>query len=155
MRQANKCAQRSITFEFPDLLAMKIRSMDGHGVWKNISDTKLIEKFFIRKKDEKREVDIFERPTDEMIGKLRLFYETVALSIEYIEGVYANTVIDIKPEGFGQVLIVNEQYVLMNISVRNIQKFGFESIEKLKKEADRLVEKGVTTYQGLKAANCS
>jgi probable nitrogen fixation protein len=51
----------------------------------------------------------------------------------------ATCLINITHEGFGRALITVGKLVVVNRTLRDVHRFGFESISKMKDEADKLL----------------
>jgi probable nitrogen fixation protein len=52
-------------------------------------------------------------------------------------------VIDLSHEGFGWALIFSGRLLLVSKTLRDAQRFGFTSLEKMAAEGDKLVNKGI------------
>lgn len=50
-------------------------------------------------------------------------------------------------EGFGWVLVFSGRLLLVARTLRDAQRFGFDSLEKLTVEADKLVDKAIDLAQ--------
>lgn len=128
---------------FKEVLVSKLRSYDAHGVWKNIADEKLLAKYFVVTKEDKKKIDAFAAMSPETLGKIRLYYEAVAQTAEENTGRIVVTALDINGEGFGRALLIDEDYILLQKVHRNAQKFGFENIEDMAEEGEKLSAKAI------------
>lgn len=125
---------------FMDTLAAKLRAHDAYGVWKKLDDDTIIGRHFIVSKEDKKKIDVYGRMPEETKAKMRLFYETVAQHIEMLTGKMAICVLDINTEGFGRALVIYEDRILAHKVHRNAHKFGFESMDKISDEGEKLAE---------------
>lgn len=128
---------------FKEVLISKLRSYDAHGVWKNVDDDKLLTRYFVVTKEDKKKIDVFSAISPETVGKIRLYYEAVAQAIEETTGVMVVTVVDINTEGFGRVLLINEDYILLQKVHRNAHKFGFADTDEMAADGEKLTAKAV------------
>jgi probable nitrogen fixation protein len=71
------------------------------------------------------------------------FFRAIAYRIEQETGMLSQVVIDLSHEGFGWALVFSGRLLLVSKTLRDAQRFGFVSLEKLNEEGDRLVEKGI------------
>jgi probable nitrogen fixation protein len=94
---------------------------------------------FILTKERKREIPIIGDPDESVITRLKAFYNVIATLIEQDCGLLAAPVINLSYEGFGRALIIVGRLVVMDRSLRDVHRFGFPSLAKLKEEADKLV----------------
>jgi len=124
---------------FMETLNSKLRSHDTYGVWKKLEDETIIARHFVLSKEDKKKIDVYGRMPDEVVAKIRLFYETVAQTVEWHTKKMAICVLDINTEGFGRALVIYEDNILMQKVHRNAHKFGFESLEKIEEEGEKLV----------------
>ena len=124
---------------FMETLNAKLRSHDAYGVWKKLDDETVISRHFILSKEDRKKIDVYGRMPEETRAKMRLFYEATAQAVEWQTGTMVICVLDINTEGFGRALIIYEDNVLVQKVHRNAHKFGFESMEKIRQEGEKLV----------------
>ena len=55
----------------------------------------------------------------------------------------ASTVINISHEGFGRALITVGKLIVVDRTLRDVHRFGFESLSKMKDEADKILSVAV------------
>ncbi|MFZ1110189.1 MAG: NifX-associated nitrogen fixation protein [Rhodomicrobium sp.] len=118
------------------------RAQDAHGAWDKKSDLELIEPYIITK-EQRREVPIIGDPDPETLWRLELFYNAVGLAIERATGVMVSPIMKMHHEGFGRIVLTGGRLVVMTKTLRDVHRFGFESLEKLAAEGEKLVSAGV------------
>ncbi len=123
-------------------LVQQIRVNDPYGTYRNWSDELLL-KPFILNKQQKRKISVDGDVDPITKGRIMAFYRAVALRIEQESGYLAQVVVDLSHEGFGWVLIFSGRLLLVTRTLRDAQRFGFESLEKLGEEGEKLVQQGV------------
>lgn len=121
-------------------LVERVRAHDSYNAWKKFDDATLLRPLF-RSREEKKKVDLQAPPGEQLLWFLRRYYETVALLAEKAIGEPVMVCMDISHEGFGTVLLYAGDRVLLNKSVRNVQKFGFADQESLCLEGLQLLQK--------------
>jgi len=134
---------------FMKTLNAKLRAHDAYGVWKKLDDETIISRHFVMTKEDKKKIDVYGRMPDDVIAKIRLFYEAVAQNVEMQTGKMANAVIDINTEGFGRALIVYEDMILAQGIHRNAHKFGFADLDKISEEGEKLTAKCLKSLEGV------
>lgn len=76
-------------------------------------------------------------------GRLRAFYQAVAVGVEKATGVMTSAVIDLSHEGFGRALVLAGRLVVVVDVLRDAQRFGFSDAESLAARGEALVAAGV------------
>lgn len=123
-------------------LAKLWRAQDTHGSWENISDIALLGPYIVNS-EKRRELPIVGDPDPDTIWRLELFFQAVALSIEKATGVMIQPMLKMNHEGFGRMVLIGGRLVVVNKQLRDVHRFGFESLGKLASEGDKYVRDGV------------
>ena len=118
------------------------RAQDAHGAWDKKSDVELIAPYIITK-EQRREVPIIGDPDPETLWRLELFYNAVGLAIERATGIMVSPIMKMHHEGFGRMVLTAGRLVVVNKHLRDVHRFGFETLGKLAEEGDKLVRAGV------------
>ena len=88
-------------------------------------------------------------PIDEAIDPLTPkaeswpFFRAIAFCIEQETGALSQVVVDLNHEGFGWALVFAGRLNPRLQTLRDAQRFGFTSLEKMAAEGDKLVSKGI------------
>ncbi|BAU06535.1 hypothetical protein NIES592_15435 [Fischerella major NIES-592] len=135
-----------INSPFLQAIVQQIRGQDSYGVYRNWSD-ELILKPFIVSKQKKREISVEGEVDPVTIGRIMAFYRAVAACIEKETGLLSQVVVDLSHEGFGWALVFSGRLLLAVKTLRDAHRFGFESLEKVAEEGEKLVQKGVELAQ--------
>jgi probable nitrogen fixation protein len=123
-------------------LVRQMRAQDGYGTFRSWSDD-LVLKPFIVSKEQKRKISV-DGDVDP-VTKLRIasFYRAVAARIEQETGLLCQVVIDLSHEGFGWALVFSGRLLVVSRTLRDAQRFGYDSFEKLAAEGEKLVTSAV------------
>ena len=131
---------------FLQAIVQQIRANDSYGTYRNWADELLL-KPYILSKAQKREISV-EGDVDPITqSRIMAFYRAVAYRIEQEAGMLSQVVIDLSHEGFGWALIFSGRLLLVSKTLRDAQRFGYASLEKLNEEGERLVQKGIELAQ--------
>ncbi|MUG92539.1 NifX-associated nitrogen fixation protein [Scytonema sp. UIC 10036] len=127
-------------------LVRQIRAQDSYGFYRNWSD-ELIVKPYVVSKEAKRKISV--EGDVEPVTKARImsFYRAIAAQIEQETGLLSQVVIDLSHEGFGWALVFSGRLLLVTRTLRDAQRFGFDSLEKLVAEGETLIQKGIELAQ--------
>jgi len=127
---------------FLQAIVQQIRANDPYGTYRNWSDELLLKPYAIPKK-QRREIPVEGEVDPITMGRILAFYRAVAARIETETGQLAQVVVDLSHEGFGWALIFSGRLILVSKTLRDAQRFGFDTLEKLNAEGEKLVKKGV------------
>ncbi len=124
-------------------LIMQIRAQDSHGNWEGKPDRVLLDDFILDK-EKRKLIPIIGDPDPDTLWRLGLFYAAVSLQIEKRTGVMAAPISKFSHEGFGRMLVTAGRLVLINKTLRDVHRFGFETVAKLNVEGEKLVADAVS-----------
>ena len=127
-------------------LVRQMRAQDHYGTFRSWKDELVIAPFVISKQ-KKRAISV-DGDVDP-VTKLRVysFYRAIAALIEKETGQLCQVVIDLSHEGFGWALIWTGRLMVVNRTIRDAQRFGFDSFEKLATEGEKLTQSGIEIIQ--------
>ena len=127
---------------FLKAIVQQIRANDPYGTYRNWADELLL-KPYVLSKAQKREISV-EGDVDLITqSRVMAFYRAVAYRIEEESGLLSQVVIDLSHEGFGWALVFSGRLLLVSKTLRDAQRFGFASLEKLNDEGEKLVTRGI------------
>jgi probable nitrogen fixation protein len=127
---------------FLKAITQQIRANDPYGTYRNWSDALLLKPYVVTKA-QKREISV-EGDIDPITkGRVLAFYRAIAHRIEEETGLLCQVVIDLSHEGFGWALIFSSRLLVVCKTLRDAQRFGFESLEKLEAEGSKIIESGI------------
>ncbi|MBK1633610.1 hypothetical protein CKO31_23265 [Thiohalocapsa halophila] len=121
---------------FGQEMVRQMRAIDAYGSTDNQSAAEILEPFVLTK-EEKRELPIVGDPDEIVIARIQVFYNAIAALIEQECGRMAVPLVNLTHEGFGRVLITVGKLVVLDRSLRDVHRFGFPSLGKMKDEADK------------------
>ena len=135
-------AVAAIDSAFVKELIKQWRAQDTHGAWEGKSNETLLAPYIITR-EQRREMPIIGDPDPETLWRLELFYNAVGLAIERQTGSIATPMMKMSHEGFGRMVLMAGRLVVINKHLLDVHRFGFESMEKLAAEGEKLVTAGV------------
>jgi len=118
------------------------RAQDTHGAWDGKSDLDLLDPYIVDK-EKRRALPILGDPDPETIWRLELFFNAVALSIERATGVMVSPMLKMSHEGFGRMVLIGGRLIVVNKQLRDVHRFGFDTLGKLADEGDKYVKAGI------------
>jgi probable nitrogen fixation protein len=118
------------------------RAQDTHGAWDSKGDLVLLEPYIIDK-EKRRALPIIGDPDPDTIWRLELFFNAVALSIERATGVMVSPMFKMSHEGFGRMVLIGGRLIVVNKQLRDVHRYGFDSLRKLADEGEKYVKAGI------------
>lgn len=131
---------------FVKALLSLVRAEDRYGAWENRPDVEVL-KAFVVTKEARRAMPIVGDPTPEVLARVEQFYKAVCFRIEQRTTLMASPIQSINHEGFGRVVVVAGKLVAFSKSLRDVHRFGFESLEVLDAEGEKAVEQAVKSIE--------
>lgn len=124
--------------DFAIEMVRQMRAIDTYGKYDNWSTGKILEPFVLTK-EMKREIPIVGDPDEIVMARVKAFYNAIAALIEKECGLMAVPMLNLSHEGFGRVIITVGKLLVMDKTLRDVHRFGFPSLSKMKDEADKLL----------------
>jgi probable nitrogen fixation protein len=127
-----------LTTDYIKEMVKQMRAIDSYGTYDDWSVEQILAPF-IKTKEERRQIPVIGDPDEEILARVKCFYNAIAVMIEKECGHMAVPMINITHEGFGRALITVGKLVVMDRTVRDVHRFSFDSLSKMKDEADKLL----------------
>jgi len=124
--------------DFIKEMSRQMRALDTYGTYAGYSVEKLLDPFVLTK-ERKSGIPIVGDPDEETLSRVKAFYNAIAVLIEKECKQLAVPLIHLTHEGFGRALITVGQLVAIDKTLRDVHRFGFPSLSKMKDEADKLL----------------
>lgn len=124
--------------DFIKEMTRQLRALDSYGTYDGQPAEKLLEPLVLTK-ERKGEIPLIGDPDEETVARVKAFYNAIATLIEKECGKMAVPLVHLTHEGFGRVLITVGKLVALDKTLRDVHRFGFESLSKMKTEADKLL----------------
>lgn len=124
--------------DFVKEMVRQMRAVDTYGTYDTWPVAKILEPFVLTK-EKKREIPVVGDPDEITMSRVTAFYNAIAALIEQECGLMAVPMINLSHEGFGRALITVGKLVVMDRTLRDVHRFGFPTLSKMKDEADKLL----------------
>jgi hypothetical protein len=105
--------------DFVKEMVRQMRALDTYGTQGGWKPEQILEPF-VMTKERKATIPIIGDPDEITISQVKAFYNAIAV-------------------GFGRVLIIVGKLVALDKTLRDVHRFGFESLSKMKTEGDKLL----------------
>lgn len=127
-----------LTSDFMREMVKQMRSIDTYGTFEGMSDGEVLDPFILTK-ERRKELPVIGDPDEIVIARMKAYYNAIATLIEKECGLMAVPLLNLSHEGFGRVLITVGKLVVHDRSLRDMHRFGFASLSKMKDEADKVL----------------
>lgn len=127
-------------------LADQLRAGDPYGRFDRFDDEHLLRPLIVTAA-RPAEISVSCEVDPATEGRLRAFYQAVAVGVERTTGVMTGAVIDLSHEGFGRALVLAGRLVAVADVLRDAQRFGFTDTESLAASGEQLVAAGVAMIE--------
>ncbi|MGX8009840.1 NifX-associated nitrogen fixation protein [Mesorhizobium sp. ORM8.1] len=138
--------EAALASPFLKCLVRLIRAQDSHGAWEGQSEVELLADFIVSK-EQRRTVPIIGDPDPDVLWRLDMFYTAVGLAIEERCGLMASPMMELSHEGFGRVLFTAGRLVALSKTLRDVHRFGFETLRKLAEAGTKLVGEAIAAIE--------
>lgn len=127
-----------MTTDFIKEMVKQMRAVDSYGTYDGWPAERVLAPYVLTK-EQKREIPIIGDPDEILLSRIKCFYNAVASLIEKECGQMAVPMINITHEGFGRGVITVGKLVVMDKTLRDVHRYGYESLSKMKDEGDKLL----------------
>ncbi len=124
--------------DFIKEMTRQMRALDTYGTYQGWSVEKILDPYVLTK-ERKAEIPLVGDPDDETISRVKAFYNAIAVLIEKECRLLAVPLVHLTHEGFGCALITVGKLVAVDKILRDVHRFGFASLSKMKDEGDKIL----------------
>lgn len=131
---------------FIKTLISLIRAQDTYGVWEGKADAELLAPYIVTP-EQRKEIPIIGDPDPDIIDRIEMFYKAVGLEVEKRTRVMASPMMNMSHEGFGRLVLIGGNLVVLSKHLRDVHRYGFASLEKLADEGEKVTAKCVAMVE--------
>ena len=124
-------------------LVKQLRAHDTYDRCAGKSDSEILAPYIVDAQ-KRRSIPIIGDPDADVLWRIELFYNAVGLAIERRTGIMVAPMIKMHQEGFGRVVLAAGRLIVVNKYLRDVHRFGFDSVETLAAQGDKLVDEVVS-----------
>ena len=132
--------------DFAKEMVRQMRAIDTYGTYDNWPTSRILAPYVLTK-EKKREIPVVGDPDDITMSRVKAFYNAISALIEKRNGMMAVPMINLTHEGFGRAVITVGKLVVMDKTLRDVHRFGFASLEKMKEEGDKVLDKAINLIE--------
>jgi len=119
-------------------MVKQMRALDMYDTYEGWSEAKILDPF-VMTNERKREMPVIGDPDEIIISRIKAFYNAISTLIEKECKLMAVPLVNLSHEGFGRVIISTGKLIVVDKVLRDVHRFGFKSLSKMKDDADKLL----------------
>ncbi|MDO8311488.1 MAG: NifX-associated nitrogen fixation protein [Sideroxyarcus sp.] len=127
-----------LSTDFIKEMVKQMRAVDSYGTYDGWPSDRILAPYVVTK-EQRRTIPVIGDPDDIMLSRIRAFYNAISSLIEKECGLMAVPIMNISHEGFGRAVITVGKLVVMDRTLRDVHRYGYESLSKMKDEGDKLL----------------
>ena len=131
-------------------MVVQLRAMDSYGTYDTWSDASVLDPLVLTR-ERRKAIPVVGDPDETTVARVKAFYNALAQLIERDCGLLAVPVINLTHEGFGRALILVGKLVALDKTLRDVHRFGFDSLEALVGEAEKQLARAAGLIAGHRA----
>lgn len=124
--------------DFVKEMARQMRALDTYGTYSGWTVEKILDPYILTK-ERKANIPMIGDPDDETISRVKAYYNAIAVLIEKECKLLAVPLVHLTHEGFGRAIITVGKLVAVEKTLRDVHRFGFPSLSKMKDDADKML----------------
>lgn len=127
---------------FVKQMVLQLRAMDSYGTYDTWSDNRVLDPLVLTR-ERRKAIPVVGDPDETVISRVKAFYNAIAQMLEKECGILAVPVINLTHEGFGRALILVGKLVALDKSLRDVHRFGFDTLEIMIEEQEKILSKAL------------
>ena len=127
-----------LSTDFIKEMVKQMRAVDSYGTYDGWPSDRVLAPYVVTK-EQRRTIPVIGDPDEVMLSRIRAFYNAISSLIEKECGLMAVPIMNISHEGFGRAVITVGKLVVMDRTLRDVHRYGYESLSKMKDEGDKLL----------------
>jgi probable nitrogen fixation protein len=131
-----------LSTDFIQEMVKQMRAIDSYGTYDGWPVERILAPYVVTK-EQRRAIPVIGDPDEILLSRIKAFYNAIASLVEKECGLMAVPMINITHEGFGRAVITVGKLVVMDRTLRDVHRYGYESLSKMKDEADKLLSVGL------------
>lgn len=127
-------------------MVIQLRALDSYGTYDTWSDDRVLAPMILTR-EQRREIPVVGDPDETTMSRIKAFYNAIATRIEQECGLMAVPVINLTHEGFGRALVNVGKLVVVDKTLRDVHRFGFDSTDALVAEVRKITDKALVLVE--------
>ena len=127
-----------LSTDFIKEMVKQMRAVDSYGTYDGWPVERILAPYVVTK-EQRRALPVIGDPDEILLARIKAFYNAISSLIEKECGLMATPIVNITHEGFGRVVITVGKLVVLDRTLRDVHRYGYESFSKMKDEGDKVL----------------
>lgn len=137
--------------EFIKEMHKQLCAIDTYGSYNGWPAERILKQMVLTK-EQRREIPVIGDPDEITMSRVKAYYNALANIVERRTEIMASCVINLTHEGFGRALVTVGKLIVIDKTLRDVHRFGFNSLEALNDEAEKIITRALDTTSRFPAA---
>lgn len=137
--------------EFIKEMTKQLVALDSYGSYDGWTVDRILAPLVLTKA-QRRDIPVIGDPDEVTIARVKAYYNALTSTIERRGGRMASCLVNLTHEGFGRALITVGKLIVADKTLRDVHRFGFDSLESLNLEGEKLVGNALKVLESFPAA---
>ena len=129
---------------FAQTLVALIRAQDAYGRWDGKPRAAILAPYVVDKA-RRRRLPVIGEPDPATLVRVDLFYAAACALVERRSGLPTTHLIRLHAEGWGRAVLITGRLVALDRGLRDVHRFGFDSVAALALQGDGMVAEALAT----------
>ncbi|TNE76736.1 MAG: NifX-associated nitrogen fixation protein [Gammaproteobacteria bacterium] len=135
-----------LTDPYVKQVVTQLRAMDSYGTYDTWTDDRVLDPMILTKA-RRREIPVVGDPDETTVSRVKAYYNAIACAIEAECGLMCMPIVNLTHEGFGRAMLIVGKLVVFDKTLRDVHRFGFDSLEKLVDEMSKSIAKSLALVE--------
>lgn len=140
-----------LSAEFIKEMTKQLRAVDTYGTYDGWSPDRILAQLVLTK-EQRRAIPVIGDPDEITMSRVKAYYNALASTIEVRASMMASCLLSLTHEGFGRALVTVGKLIVVDKTLRDVHRFGFDSLESLNEEAEKVITRALNTITAHPAA---
>ncbi|MFO1418313.1 MAG: NifX-associated nitrogen fixation protein [Methylotetracoccus sp.] len=137
---------QAIGADFAQQMLRQLKALDTYDSYLGWPAEKILDPL-VMTRERKRAIPIVGDPDDITMARVKAYYNSIASLIEQQSGLMAVPVINLTHEGFGRAFITVGRLVVVDRTLRDVHRFGFESLGRMNEDAGKIIAQALALIE--------
>lgn len=154
MNQATTISTTStdiLNAEFIKEMTKQLCAVDTYGTYDGWSAERILTQLVLTK-EQRRAIPVIGDPDEITMSRVKAYYNALSSIIEKRAEMMASCLLNLSHEGFGRALVTVGKLIVVDKTLRDVHRFGFDSLEALNDEAEKVIARALSTITNFPAA---
>lgn len=127
-----------LSADFIKEVTKQLKALDIYGTYDGWSVERILAPMVLTKA-QRREIPVIGDPDEVTLARVKAYYNALTSQIEVRIEKMTSCLVNLTHEGFGRALISVGKLIVVDKTLRDVHRFGFDSLEALNAEGEKII----------------